>query len=373
MSILTNALNRIVTCWQKNGNEKLVHDLMPGLNYAEIEELVQDLPIQLPPEIFELYQWRNGSKYEEGEGWYLPLQDAVKFYLNQIKDYEPPVNEGNMTSQSLLCFHIFPPDPMSEQIGYILIQENLDACSVIFETMNSEPSITRKYASLTSMMLTIAEYMETKIDAYKTDERYQIWRKYNISIVDNALIKLTNDISLQSFVEIATDLTMFKDSRAVKPLINLLQGFSLRVDEVEQMGIRALAADILGYSGDSRAVEPLINALQDEYRETRYYAAISLGKLKDERAVKPLVNILQNIHEDLKLTAAMSLAKLKAVEPLIKLLNHDDRYVRFVSVRALENVKDPRTVEPLSRLTEDEDEEIRQAATRALRLIRQTS
>ncbi|MEO1430839.1 MAG: hypothetical protein AAFV71_17600 [Cyanobacteria bacterium J06633_8] len=283
MSTLTNALNRIVACWEKNGNEKLVHDLMPGLSDAEIEELVQDLPIQLPPEIFELYQWRNGSKYEEDEQWYLPLQDAVKFCLNRIEYYEPPFNEGNM---AIIClfFYIFPPNPISEQAGYILIPESHDACPVIFETMNSEPSITRKYASITAMMLTIAELMETEIDTYKNDERYQIWRKYNISIIDNALAKLTSGICLQSLVEIATDLTMFKDSRTVEPLINLLQGSSLEVDEVEQMGIRALAANILGYSGDSRAIKPLIASLQDDYPITRKYARISLNKLRNERA-----------------------------------------------------------------------------------------
>lgn len=211
MSTLTNALNRIVACWEKNGNEKLVNNLMPGLSYAEIERLAQELPIQLPPEVFELYQWRNGSKYEEGEGWYLPLQDAVKFCLNKIQYYEPPLNEGNMAIICLL-FYIFP-DSISEQEGYILIPESHDACPVIFETMNSEPSITRKYASVTTMMLTIAELMETEIDAYKTEERYQIWRKYNISIIDNALAKLTKNICLQSLVEIAIDLTMFKDSK----------------------------------------------------------------------------------------------------------------------------------------------------------------
>ncbi len=357
MSTLTNALNRILACWERNGNEKLVHNLMPGLSYAEIEQLVQELPIQLPPEVFELYQWRNGSKYEEGEGWYLPLQDAVKFCLNKIQYYQPPFNEGNIAIICLL-FYIFPPDPISEQVGYILIPESLDACPVIFETQNSEPSITRKYASLTAMMLTIAEYLETEIDAYETEERYQIWRKYNISILDNALAKLTKNICLQSLVEIAIDLTMFKDSRAVEPLINLLEGSLLEVDEVEQMGIRAFAADILGYSGDFRAVEPLINALQDEYHATRYNAAISLGKLKDERTVQPLINALKDSDEDVRRAAAGSLVQQKSVEPLIQALNSNDQNVRFAASWALVDIKDPRGFEALSRLIENVDPEI---------------
>lgn len=357
MSTLTNALNRIVACWEKNGNEKLVNNLMPGLSYAEIERLAQELPIQLPPEVFELYQWRNGSKYEEGEGWYLPLQDAVKFCLNKIQYYEPPLNEGNMAIICLL-FYIFPPDLISEQVGYIFIPESHDACPVIFETQNSEPSITRKYASVTAMMLTIAELMETEIDAYKTEERYQIWRKYNISIIDNALAKLTKNICLQSLVEIAIDLTMFKDSRTVQPLINLLQGSSLEVDEVEQMGIRALAANILGYSGDFRAVEPLIDALKDEYQGTRYDAAISLRNFKDRRTIQPLINALQDSDFNVRRAVAGSLVQQKAVEPLIKALDSNDRNVRVEASWALTRLRDPRGSEALSRIIEDVDREV---------------
>lgn len=363
MSTLTNALNRIITCWQKNGNEKLVNGLIPGLSYVEIEELAQELPIQLSPEVFELYQWRNGSKFEENIGWYLPLQDAVKYCLNRIEYYESPLNQGN-TAIICLLFYIFPPDPMSEKVGYILIPETLDAYPVIFESENSEPCITRKYASLTAMMLTIAEYLEMEIDADKTDDEiyqiwYQIWRKYNISILDNVLAKLTNNICLQSLVEIATDLTMFKDLRTVEPLINLLEGSSLEVDEEEKKGIQALAANILGYSADSRAVEPLINALQDEYQGTRYDAAISLGNFKDERIIQPLINALQDSNSNVRQAAATSLLKQKAVESLVKVLNHSNQNVRFEASRALIRLRDSRGFEAFSRfLEEDVDPEI---------------
>lgn len=62
MSALTNALERILNWWKKNGYEEVVSNLQSGLNSAEIEEIVKYLPFKLPHEVWEIYQWRNGSR-----------------------------------------------------------------------------------------------------------------------------------------------------------------------------------------------------------------------------------------------------------------------------------------------------------------------
>ena len=36
-------------------------ELRPGLTRNEINELVKDLPFNLPDEVYELYQWHDGS------------------------------------------------------------------------------------------------------------------------------------------------------------------------------------------------------------------------------------------------------------------------------------------------------------------------
>jgi hypothetical protein len=370
MSNLTNALERILDWWKKNGYEEAVSDLQPGLSYAEIEEMVKDLPLRLPLEVYELYQWRNGSRNDEG--FYLSLQEAIAIYIDKLKSYDSSGMSEHIDVHSLKCFQIFPVNFEAEQVGYLVIQENPETCPVIFESIKNYDCIINKYASLTSMMLTFAECLETGV--YERSEKgYLIWRKYNISIVEEALAKLENNLSIKSLGEIAVDLTLYKDSRAVEPLIQALQIPLAKIsDPDENREIRNIAASLLGELGDSRAVEPLISALQDEYWMTRYWAAISLGKLGDLRAVEPLINALQDTEKDVRAMAVGSLKYLKAVDPLIQALKHNDGRVRMLAASSLGDLKDPRAVEPLSQLTEDEHEGVRKVATKALERIRNT-
>ena len=368
MSALTEALERILNWWQQNGREQAASKLLPGLSYDEIEELVKDLPIRFPTEVYELYQWRNGSRNDEG--FYFSLQEAIAIYIDKLKSYDSSGMAEHIDVHSLKCFQIFPVNFEAEQVGYLVIQENPETCPVIFDSIKNYDCIINKYASLTSMMLTFAECLETGVG--EPDERgYLIWRKYNISIVEEALAKLENNLSIKSLGEIAGDLTLYKDSRAVEPLIQALQIPLEKIsDPDENRAIRKIAAGLLGELGDSRAVEPLICALQDEYWKTRASAAISLGKLGDLRAVEPLINALQDTEQDVRRKAVGSLRSLKAVDPLIQALKHNDEWVRLVAAGSLGALKDPRAVEPLSQLTEDEHEGVRKVATNALERIR---
>lgn len=219
------------------------------------------------------------------------------------------------------------------------------------------------------MMLTLAECLETGV--YEGEERYQIWRKYNISIVEKALSKLQNNLSLKSLSEISLDLMMFKDSRAVEPLIQALEIPLSLADPYESIGIQQLAAQILGELDDSRAVSPLIRALQNGYWGTRRQAVKSLGNLRDSRAIEPLIKALEDSDKELSSMAAVSLVYLKAVNPLIQALKHSDRYIRMLAARSLGDIKDPKALEPLSHLTEDSDWNVRETAIRALKKIRQ--
>jgi hypothetical protein len=65
MSTLTDALERILN-WLRANYPEAASSLQPGLSYDEIEAKIADLPFCLPQEVYELYQWRNGSK-EDGQ------------------------------------------------------------------------------------------------------------------------------------------------------------------------------------------------------------------------------------------------------------------------------------------------------------------
>ena len=89
MSELIHALNRILNWLKNNPSEKYasVDVLQPGLSYEEIDRRVADLPFKLPEEVYQLYQWKNGtcdgeedfSKFFNGYT-FLSLEAAINEY-----------------------------------------------------------------------------------------------------------------------------------------------------------------------------------------------------------------------------------------------------------------------------------------------------
>ncbi len=380
MSTLTKALNRILK-WLQQYRPLDVSFLNPGLSVAEIEEIVKKLPVRLPKEVYELYQWRNGT-IRGTEDWefsctfdwwgFVPLQFARVEHKLRSNNYREPWPVASDSFYSLNIF--FSVEPIDE--GFVVIDETLKPAPVCFQSCKAGGcSSIAKYASLTTMMLTIADCYE---NAYYVDAagnftqdtyRVQIWRKYNSSqIVKAALTRLNQEIWLELLVDVEDDLMLAKHARAVEPLIQILQKPIFRD---EDSCFQGLAIRVLGELGDARAVAPLIHALQDEDWMTRYRAARSLGNLGDERAIAPLIQLLQDSQNEVQLMAERALRMLKAVEPLIQALNHPDVDVRIRAASALGKIKDSRAIEPLSQLSEDADSSVRQAVKRALFKLKQ--
>lgn len=132
---LTNALERILKVWKQNGNQEAISNLQSGLSDTDIEEIVRNLPFKLPLEVRELYQWRNGSK--DDEGWYLSLQSAVTIYLDNLESYEPSEMLPYSGAENSKCFQIFPDNFQSEENGYLVIEENKNTCPVICESIKN--------------------------------------------------------------------------------------------------------------------------------------------------------------------------------------------------------------------------------------------
>lgn len=319
MSVLTEALNLILN-WLQQHRPSDVSFLQPGLSNAEIEEIVKKLPVRLPKEVCELYQWKNGTRMGVEHWEFSWTFEYWGFYPLQSARYERRQKYATSTylvgSDSINSLNIFfSVEPTDE--GYVIINERQETCPVIFEYSkagNCNPII--KYASLTNMMLTIAESYET---AYCTDaEGYlipdkdktsQIWRKYNsYQITEAALAKLDQELSLELLFEVEADLIQAKHPMAVEPLIQALQKPIL---SEEDSAIQGLAIKVLGELGDVRAVDPLIRTLQDKNCMTRYWVAKSLGQLRDERAVQPLINALQDSEPEVQRMARWALEQLR--------------------------------------------------------------
>lgn len=360
MLTLTKALNRLFKYLEEHKPEA-ISLLQPGLSDSEIEELVKDLPIQLPEEIYELYKWKNGSAYDAwnvsgdspelehvayifNENSFYPLEVALERYLEEIKNYEKYCGNFERHQRIEIFFR-----PQGEVGGYVFFDDTQEASQVIFTYhkdgfyYQAGQEVCDRYTSLTSMMVTIAECYETGAYSITKHEdctvtvvnyyqkAHQIWCKHNSEIVDSLLEKLQQELSLQSLTDIAADLMKLKDPRTIKPLIRALEKPALTDDD---LGIQALAVRILGELGEAGAVELLINALKNDNWMTQYWAAVSLGQLKDERATYPLIETLQNSENEVRHMAVWALGEigdLRAADTLIDALRDPDYRVKQVA------------------------------------------
>ena len=92
MSILTQALESILHSLEQYAPKEAA-SFQPGLTRPEIDNLMKNIPFKLPEEVYELYQWRNGSGQDhlyfcfDGR-IFLPLEEAIDFYRGGIKSNE---------------------------------------------------------------------------------------------------------------------------------------------------------------------------------------------------------------------------------------------------------------------------------------------
>ena len=193
MSTLTNCLNRIMN-WLQQNQPEFAASFLPGLNDEQIQDIVKDLPYQLPEEIHELYRWRNGIR--NGTKLYilfhpfsefLSLKEALEVAQESIDIFEDTEDELRFEGNRLF--------PFIDDNGDLFVvrcttekQDNSPVISVQAEYY--EPNIV--YTNLTTMMQTVAECYETGA-YYINDEGFieedenkvaEILRKYNSEILE---------------------------------------------------------------------------------------------------------------------------------------------------------------------------------------------
>ncbi|MFP4692962.1 MAG: HEAT repeat domain-containing protein [Halothece sp.] len=363
MTALTNALNRILH-WHQQNYVEWVESKQPGLTTEEIKIKTQELPFRLPTEVYELYQWCNGTSEDIPffpSYRFLPLEEAVDLYNSDFKevhidklqqeDYYDIAQLASFSWPSFQNQYWLPIFDFDSEIYFLSCDtQQRDATPVWYYF--PESVFPRLYFSnLTSMLLAIAECYETK--AYYLNEQgfleenelkvAPILQKYSLR-AELSLRKLSPQISLAELSEIAGDLMLFKDSRAVEPLIQIIE--SPQPETMtwhEYSGLQGLVARILGSIGDPKTVTSLIEISQAEEWMTRFWVAIALGELKDSRAIPCLV----------------------------KLLKDSQKEVQAMAIQALGEIGDPVAIEPLSQLAQAEEisEDLRTAVREAISKI----
>ncbi|MGB3651637.1 MAG: HEAT repeat domain-containing protein [Rivularia sp. (in: cyanobacteria)] len=343
---LTEALNRILNWLQRQKREypqateewwfRLLEEennapfVKPGLSSAEIEEITRNIQQEFPPEVYQLYQWRNGSFYNDscfdwlfdiGKGWgffmglgFHPLQTLVQKNSRHTKTSGLNLFIGSDCKDGYLIY-----DKYSQSFPIICIGNKGGAGQTI-----------SKYASLTDMMLTIADCYEQAyyINAngyFSKDENkaLEIWQKYNshhivsatlskIAQLEPQLLKINTDKGFRLLEETANTWKWTGDFRFAEILMRVLQKPPTNTNNDEQSDyFRSQASKFLWSSSDSRVVKPLIKILEEEYWLTRYYATIALGYLGDDSAIPALNEMLQDNNEMVREAAQNTLSQIE--------------------------------------------------------------
>jgi hypothetical protein len=303
--------------------------------------------LELPEEVNELYQWRNGDLIDEwdyvglfdishdfhgfGPWGFIPFQGVANIYMKKRQYYahkEPETFSGISYFQSPAALEIFCCLSDGGLTGYVYKDETNKSFPVVFrDYKGGSDTVLRLYASLTDMMMTLAESYETAYyigeDGYltkDTNEVLEIWRKYNSNqLVEGVLNKIEQlepilpqlEMGNELLKEVADILMFSRDRRLIEPLIRVLRRPPTNTQLDENLDyFRQMSSLYLGWYGGVDAVEPLINALLDEHWLTRYWVAITLGTLKDSRAVPPLIEILQDSQEMVRRAATEALSKI---------------------------------------------------------------
>jgi hypothetical protein len=297
MVALTNALERIMN-WLKEHQPEYAASFLPRLKSDEIQAVEKELGFKLPAEIYELYQWRNGTE-EDAKALCFPTMHFLP--LTAAFTYNPGWDEELLEEEVLVEESAsYKRNPL-----FIFIQDNCDYCAIPLLDSQKEklpvflfgeaeiPDIF--YTSLTDMMLTLAECYETGVyylneDGYICEDECKaasVLRKYNADIGERALLAFqsllsqpldsSNNKLLGQVAEATVVISRFKDPRGVDLLLEAAQNWS-RVQGHCRDGVYSWVLQTLGEMCDVRALQPLTNALQDDSACIRKVAQDALSK-----------------------------------------------------------------------------------------------
>jgi cell wall assembly regulator SMI1 len=241
-SPLIQALERILCCMQVKV-PSVTQSLQPGLTREQIEVQLQRLPFRLPEEVYQLYQWRDGS-VTGTEVKFLPqyrilsLEEAIAEW-QFIYDLECEIYEGLIGDprQKLIDFNKFHWLPLFAEDGnYYVISGDIEfkTMAPILYRFYTDFELSLEFNSLTDMMLAIAECFETGayyFDSYSYLEfnevqEAQIWLKYKPQRAANIIAMINNQsqhLSDQELQRAYSDLVNTQHPQALSVLIQAVE------------------------------------------------------------------------------------------------------------------------------------------------------
>jgi cell wall assembly regulator SMI1 len=176
--------------WLRLNRLDYLSRLQHGLNLEEIEDLTNPLSLQLPDEVIQLYQWRNGSELSGDNLFliyrFLPLKEAVEDILKRRQDtecYPLHLSKGNVGFPNYYdwqhsWFSIFYE--VKTRIA-IVIGDNPSTYRPIIAFSGEDTWTELWFKSLKGFISAILECYETELyllEDFCLDDAEEIWAKY---------------------------------------------------------------------------------------------------------------------------------------------------------------------------------------------------
>jgi hypothetical protein len=277
---IRRALDALLEALQDAGIP-LVASMARGLLRAEIDARVASLPGQLPAEVVEYFEWRNGLTPDREadvelfpQGIPLSLDEAVAQYDAQRHFAAQIANQSGLPADDfwherwLPLFHNGAGD-----YHLTLLGRRRTATSPVHTVTNEDREPLPAFDSLTALVETVAAR----------------WRAGAYSLSEDGVLE--EDKSGQDAGPVAAQVALLRDP-----------------DE----WTRCDGARRLGDLRDPRAIPELVRALEDPSDLVAKTAAGSLGQLKARNAVPALIAALERGRPQTRATAAWALGELKA-------------------------------------------------------------
>lgn len=186
VSPLTESLEKIEKWWETY-LQPTFRSLQPGLSREQVQQVLKNLPLTIPEELYTLYSWHNG---QQGTGpgvefipaySFLSLQDAVETYREMRKVSKKTGKEGNK---------IWPPyyfPILSFQDSFYVVLCGGEKPGSVLDLLLEDPEPGAAYPSISAFMQEIAEnydagayyvgnegLLETDVDKIET-----VFKKYH--------------------------------------------------------------------------------------------------------------------------------------------------------------------------------------------------
>ncbi len=382
---LSQALERIYLWFQVNARV-VAGALQPGLTHEQISTQVQDLPFCLPQEVYQIYQWHNGSSAQQPVEFlpqyrFLSLEEALDRYQMTVEIWRQGVSETEQLQSWCPRPEGWFPLFAEDSNFYMVVgqPEPKTTAPIIHFSEYGDHGLV--FNSLTDMMLAIAECLETGtyflyedincyLDWRDDATEAEIWLKYqpqqaaNVEAILNGQVE---QLSPEARWGAYSDLVEIQHPQALSKLLEVLQN-----TELSDRSQRYQIIDLISHLRDSQAIRYLLNLLPNSDRETQNIVIEALvWKVQDKELIRELrepqvvdivvqllLKTFGSIWEE-AVTLLGMLGDTRAVTPLLKVLqdsNPDDYSGRLAVIEALGLLEDQSAVEPIFQIIQQDKE-----------------